>query len=97
MAGNLSQAVAAGCLHCCNNNACAGDDYEALQKFRSGLLLRDDSSSIDAATADAAAAAAPAVLQDTLLVYIYNEDDPVYRDNFQHFLLAGVQPGSRCR
>ncbi|WIA42667.1 hypothetical protein OEZ86_008629 [Tetradesmus obliquus] len=71
-----------------------GDDYEALQKFKSGLLLPDNSSSSSDA---AAAAAAAAVLQDTLLLYIYNEDDPVYRDNFQHFLLAGVQPGSRCR
>jgi hypothetical protein len=56
------------------------------------------SSSIEPGDADAAAAAAaPAVVQDTLLVYIYNEDDPVYQENFQHFLLAGVQPDSRCR
>ncbi|KAF6262624.1 hypothetical protein COO60DRAFT_600618 [Scenedesmus sp. NREL 46B-D3] len=61
--------------------------------FRSGLLLQGNSSS-DAAPG---AAGLPAVPQDTLLVYIYNEDDPVYRDNFQHFLLAGVQQGSRCR
>jgi hypothetical protein len=80
----------------------AGDDYEGLQMFRSGLLLRHDSSSSsssdrDAEPGDVAAAEAPAVLQDTLLAYIYNEDDPVYKENFQHFLLAGVQPGSRCR
>jgi hypothetical protein len=68
--------------------------------FRSGLLLRHNSSSSSGSSSAAEpgeAAAAPAVQQDTLLVYIYNEDDPVYRDNFQHFLLAGVQPGSRCR
>jgi hypothetical protein len=67
--------------------------------FRSGLLLRHDSSSSSSSETEPgeAAAEAPAVQQDTLLVYIYNEDDPVFRDNFQHFLLAGVQPGSRCR
>jgi hypothetical protein len=65
--------------------------------FRSGLLLRHDSSSSSETETGEAAGASPAAQQDTLLVYIYNEDDPVYRENFQHFLLAGVQPGSRCR
>lgn len=38
-----------------------------------------------------------AVQQDTLVVYIYNEEDVVYRDNFQHFIISAVQPSSRCR
>eukprot|EP00878_Enallax_costatus_P034239 GHUV01037944.1.p1 GENE.GHUV01037944.1~~GHUV01037944.1.p1 ORF type:complete len:289 (+),score=39.82 GHUV01037944.1:1474-2340(+) len=37
-----------------------------------------------------------AAQQDTLVVYIYNEEDAVYRDNFQHFIITAVQPNSRC-
>jgi hypothetical protein len=37
-----------------------------------------------------------AVARDTLVLYIYNEDDPIFRDNFEYFLLAGVQENSRC-
>jgi hypothetical protein len=33
--------------------------------------------------------------KDTLVVYIYNEADPVFTDNFNFFLLAGVQQDSR--
>lgn len=36
-----------------------------------------------------------AVKKDTLVVYVLNEDDPIFSDNFQYFLLAGVQEGSR--
>lgn len=39
--------------------------------------------------------AAAAVDKDTLVIYVLNEDDPLYRDNFEYFLLAGVQQDSR--
>jgi len=35
------------------------------------------------------------VERDTLVIYIYNEDDPIYKENFHYFLLAGVQADSR--
>lgn len=35
------------------------------------------------------------VTKDTLVLYIYNEDDPAFKDNFHYFLLAGVQENSR--
>lgn len=38
---------------------------------------------------------ATAVKKDTLVLYIFNEDDPIFKDNFQYFLLAGVQENSR--
>lgn len=34
--------------------------------------------------------------KDTLVIYTLNEDDPLFKDNFEYFLLAGVQEGSRC-
>jgi hypothetical protein len=37
-----------------------------------------------------------AVPVDTLVIYIFNEDDPVYPSNFQHFLAVAVQENSRC-
>jgi hypothetical protein len=37
-----------------------------------------------------------AVEKDTLVIYILNEDDPIFKENFDFFLLAGVQEGSRC-
>jgi hypothetical protein len=36
-----------------------------------------------------------AVVKDTLVIYVLNEDDPIFRDNFEYFLLAGVQEDSR--
>lgn len=36
-----------------------------------------------------------AVAKDTLVIYVLNEDDPIFRDNFEYFLLAGVQEDSR--
>jgi hypothetical protein len=36
------------------------------------------------------------VARDTLVLYIYNEDDRIFRENFEYFLLAGVQQNSRC-
>jgi len=64
----------------------------------------------DAAATAAAVAAlqqlppAPSQLQqpadipaDTLVIYIYNEDDPAYPSNFQHFISFAVQPNSRCK
>lgn len=41
-------------------------------------------------------AKAAAVKRDTLVLYIHNEDDPIFRENFEYFLLAGVQENSRC-
>lgn len=35
------------------------------------------------------------VERDTLVIYIYNEDDPIFKENFHYFLLAGVQADSR--
>lgn len=37
-----------------------------------------------------------ALKKDTLVVYVLNEDDPIFSENFQYFMLAGVQEGSRC-
>lgn len=64
-----------------------GDDYEALQMFRKELP--------DEQQLAAEQQVVQPVQQDTLVVYIYNEDDAVYKQNFQHFLVAGVQPNSR--
>jgi hypothetical protein len=36
-----------------------------------------------------------AVKKVTLVIYILNEDDPIFKDNFEYFLLAGMQESSR--
>lgn len=61
----------------------SGDDAESLQPFRPAHQQPQQQ--------------VAAVQQDTLVVYIYSEEDPMYKDNFQHFLIAAVQPNSRCK